>query len=63
MKKIIIRVLIALVVLIVLALLAVHFFLDGAIKRGVEKVGPKLTKTEVKLNTVSLSVFSGAGKI
>jgi uncharacterized protein involved in outer membrane biogenesis len=62
-KKIVIRTFIALVVLILLAGLAVHFFLNGAIKRGVETVGPKLTKTEVKLNTVTLSIFSGSGKM
>jgi len=63
MKKIIRFVLIAVVVLILLVVLGVHFFLDGAIKRGVETIGPKLTKTEVKLNSVSLSLLSGSGKI
>jgi hypothetical protein len=63
MKKILIRLCIALVVLIVLVALGVHFFLDGAIKRGVETVGPKLTKTEIKLDGVHLSLLSGSGKI
>jgi uncharacterized protein involved in outer membrane biogenesis len=63
MKKILVRICIALVVLVVLAALAVHFFLDGAVKRGVETVGPKLTKTEVKLDGVHLSLLSGSGKI
>jgi hypothetical protein len=63
MKKIVVRGLVALVVLILLAGLAVHFFLNGAIKRGVETVGPKLTKTDVKLKTVTLSLFSGSGKM
>src|SRR5438094_5687786 len=63
MKKIVDRILIALIVLVLLAILAAHFFLDGAIKRGVETLGPKLTKTEVTLSSASLSLFSGSGKI
>jgi len=63
MKKILVRICIALVVLVVLAVLAVHFFLDGAVKRGVETVGPKLTKTEVKLAGVHISILSGSGKV
>jgi uncharacterized protein involved in outer membrane biogenesis len=63
MKKILVRICIALVVLIVLVALGVHFFLDGAVKRGVETVGPKLTKVDVKLDGVHLSLLSGSGKI
>jgi hypothetical protein len=63
MKKIVVRLLIGLAVLILLAALATHLFLDGAIKRGVETIGPELTKVDVKLDAVSLSVLSGAGKI
>jgi len=63
MKKIIRLVLIAVVVLALLVVVGVHFFLDGAIKRGVETIGPKLTKTQVTLNNVSLSLLSGSGKM
>lgn len=63
MKKLIIRLLIVLVVLIVLLVAAVGFFLDGVIKRGVETVGSALTKVEIKLDSVSLSLLSGSGKI
>src|SRR4051812_19995972 len=63
MKKILIRICIALVVLVVLAALGVHFFLDSAVKRGVETVGPKLTKVDVKLGGVQLSLLSGSGKL
>ena len=63
MKKIMVRLFLVLVVLLVLAAIAVHFFLDDAIKRGVETIGPKLTKTDVKLDAVSLSLLSGSGKI
>src|ERR1019366_5684021 len=61
MKKLFIRLLIALVVVVILAVLAVGLFLDGAIKRGVETFGPRLTKVEIKLQSVSLSLLSGAG--
>jgi len=63
MKKIIVRLVIALLVLLVLAGVAVHLFLDGAIKRGVETFGPELTKVQVKLEYVNLSLLTGSGKI
>jgi hypothetical protein len=63
MKKIIVRLLIAVLVLIVLAVLAVSLFLDAAVKHGVETVGPKLAKVEVRLDAVHLSLLSGSGKI
>ena len=63
MKKIIFRTLIALVVLLVLAVLAVGLLLDKAIKSGIETFGPKLTKADVTLDSVSLSLLSGSGTI
>ncbi len=63
MKKWLIRIVVAVVVLIVLVVVAVALFLDSGIKKGVETVGPMLTKTPVKLNSVSMSLLSGAGKI
>lgn len=63
MKKLIIRLAIALVVLVIIGVVAVGIFLDSAVKKGVETVGPMLTKVEVKLDSVSLSLLSGAGKI
>ncbi|MGA2863024.1 MAG: hypothetical protein ABSF95_00900 [Verrucomicrobiota bacterium] len=63
MKKLIVRILIGVVVLVVIVMLAVHFFLDGAIKRGVETIGAKLMQVEVKLDSVSLSLLSGSGKV
>jgi uncharacterized protein involved in outer membrane biogenesis len=63
MKKILVRVVVGLLVLIVLAFVLITLFLDSGIKRGVEIVGPRLTKTQVKLNSVSLSLFTGSGKI
>lgn len=63
MKKLIVRVLLALVVVVILAVFAVGMFLDKAIKSGVETFGPKLTKVDIKLQSVSLSLLSGSGTI
>lgn len=63
MKKLILRVLFVLVLLVILAALAVHFFLDAGIKRGIETLGPSLTKVEVKVDSVHLSLLSGSGAI
>ncbi len=63
MKKLIIRISIALVILIILGVVAVCLFLDAAVKRGIETVGPMLTQVDVKLDSVSLSLLSGAGKV
>ncbi len=63
MKKILVRLCLALAVLLVLVALGIHFFLDGAVKRGVETVGPKLTQVDVKLDSVHISILSGSGKI
>ena len=47
MKKMIVRLLIALVVVVILAVLGVGLFLDKAIKTGVETIGPKVIKVDV----------------
>jgi len=63
MKKILIVGLVVVVVLIVVAVIGVTFFLDGAIKRGVETIGPKIVKVDIKLDSVSLSILSGSGSV
>jgi uncharacterized protein involved in outer membrane biogenesis len=63
MKKLLIRGLIVVVILVMLAVVAIAFFLDGAIKRGVETVGPQVAKVDVKVDSVSVSLFSGSGKV
>jgi len=63
MKKFLLSILIALVVLVILGVVAVSLFLDSAVKKGIETVGPMLAKVEVKLDSVSLSLLSGSGKI
>lgn len=53
--------------LLVLALMVVvicgFVFLGSIAKAGVEQVGPMVTKTSVKVDGVSLSLFNGSGKI
>jgi hypothetical protein len=63
MKKILRRLIFFLIVLVVLAVLGSYLFLGVIIKKGVETVGPKITKTDVKLNSVTLSFLSGSGKM
>jgi uncharacterized protein involved in outer membrane biogenesis len=63
MKKLLIRGLLVLVILVVVAVIALALSLDSAIKRGVETIGPKITKVDVKLEGVNLSLLSGAGSI
>jgi uncharacterized protein involved in outer membrane biogenesis len=63
MKKLLLRIGIGLVVLVALAVLSVSLFLDGAVKRAVETIGPTLTKVDIRLDRVRLSLLSGSGKI
>jgi uncharacterized protein involved in outer membrane biogenesis len=63
MKKVLVCVCIGVLALIIIAALAIHFFLDSAIKSGVETVGSKMTKVDVKLDGVHLSLISGSGRI
>ena len=62
MKKLI-RIIIILLVLLVLAVAVAFFFIDSVVKTGVEKVGPVVTKTPVKLDGARLSLFSGSGEL
>jgi len=63
MKKWILRILLVLAVLFVVGVVALALSLDNAIKKGVEMYGPQLTKVDVKLAGVSLSLLSGSGSI
>lgn len=63
MKKLLIRIILGIVVLIVLVVVAMGVFLDSAIKKGVETVGPQIAKVDVKVDGVNLSLFSGSAKV
>jgi hypothetical protein len=47
MKKLLIRIVIALLGVIVVAVVAVGLFLDSVIKKGVETVGPRIAKVDI----------------
>ncbi|HAM72123.1 MAG TPA: hypothetical protein DCM86_10815 [Verrucomicrobiales bacterium] len=63
MKKIVLRVAIGLVVLLVVGIVVFAMFLDGIVKKGVETVGPVITKTEIKLAGVSISILGGSANL
>jgi hypothetical protein len=48
---------------LVLALIVIFLSLNSLVKTGVETVGPQVTKTDVKLGSVSLSPLSGSGQL
>ena len=56
-----------LVILVVAAVVAIYFLgssaLNKSIKTGVEKFGPQVTQTSVRLDEVNLSILSGNGTI
>src|SRR5580693_312377 len=63
MKKIILRIAIVIVVLVLVFLTVVFLKLNTIVKKGVETVGPALTKVEVRLDAADISPFSGSGKL
>lgn len=63
MKKIITRSLLVLLVLVVLAALGVHFFLDSLVRREIQTIGPELAKVSVKVDSVNIVLLSGSGKV
>ena len=63
MKKLLLRIALVLVILVVLAVVAVGLSLNTAIKKGVETLGPKIAKVDVKLAGVNLSLLSGSGSV
>jgi hypothetical protein len=63
MKKLIIRGVVVLLVLLVVAVGVSIYFLGSIVKKGVETVGPQITRTEIKLDSATLSLLSGSGKL
>src|ERR1051325_11069016 len=63
MKKLIIRGVVVVLVLLLAALGVSIYFLGSIVKKGVETVGPQITKTEIKLDGARLSLLSGSGKL
>jgi|SRR3954469_23975858 hypothetical protein len=63
MKKAVIALLVIVVVLLVGGGLAAFLFLGTIVKKGVETVGPNITKTSLKLDSATISVFNGSGQL
>jgi uncharacterized protein involved in outer membrane biogenesis len=63
MKKIILGIVAALVVIVVVAIVAVFMLLDKGVKKAIETAGPMITKTTMTVEGVNLSPLSGAGSI
>ncbi len=63
MKRLFVRVVVILLVLLVVAVGVSIYFLGSIVKKGVETVGPQITKTEIKLDSATLSLLSGSGKL
>ncbi len=51
------------IVLLIVAVVAVGMSLGKIIKTGVETVGPKITRTDMKLDSANLSLLSGSGTL
>lgn len=63
MKKKLISLAVVLVVLLLVGLVAVGLSLDKLVKQAVVTVGPAITKVDVKLDKVDLSLLSGTGAL
>jgi hypothetical protein len=63
MKKILMIVAGVVVVGLIVLVVVFTLSLDTVIKKGVETVGPQITKTEVKLDGVKISILSGSGAL
>src|SRR5213593_752967 len=61
--KVLLKVGVIVVLLLVVALTMIGVYFNSMIKAGVEAVGPKITGTTVKLDSVDLSPFSGQGRL
>lgn len=63
MKKIIIRIGLAVIAVVIVALLVVFFSLDSIVKKGVETMGPEMTKVDVRLGSAKISPIGGSGEL
>ena len=63
MKKLVIKLVVLVLTVLVLALVVSTFYLGAIVKKGVETVGPTITKTDMKVGGVTVSLLSGHAKI
>ena len=63
MKKILLTVLASILIIAIGAIGYLYFSLNTLVKKAVETIGPRITKTDVRLASASLSPFSGSGAL
>jgi uncharacterized protein involved in outer membrane biogenesis len=63
LEKIFWGVVITLVVLAIIGIIIASAFLGDIVKKGVETVGPKITKVSIKLDAVHLSLLTGSATV
>jgi len=63
MKKILIALVAVVLLLVIGGVVTLTLTLGSIVKKGVETVGPQITKTEMKLDSANISVFSGSGAL
>jgi hypothetical protein len=63
MKKILLSVLALLFVLVISTVGYLYFSLNTLVKKAVETIGPRITKTDVCLSSANISPFSGSGSL
>ena len=63
MKKNLIKIAVVILVLLVAAAFVITLTLDSIVRKGVVSVGPQITKSDIKLDGVSISMLSGKGEI
>lgn len=63
MKKLIIRIVLAVVVLVIVVLVGIWIFLGSIVTKGVNTVGPTVTKTDVRLGSANVSIISGSATL
>jgi AsmA family len=63
MKKSFLGVLIILAVLVVVVVIGLGLFLDSIVKKGLETIGPKITRVSINVDAVNLSLLNGSAKV
>lgn len=63
MKKLIVRGVLGLVIVLIVVVVGSIFFIGAIVKTGVEKVGPRVAKVPVKLDSAAISIFNGSGTL
>jgi len=63
MKKFLVRLGLVALIVVLGIIVVVPLMLGSLVKNGVETVGPRLTQTELRLESARLSLFSGSGTL